>query len=92
MLLGLILLAKAVGNFGYKGFSFISKNIFTIYIYSWIFQSFTLILLTKLNVSLWVLNIIMFVVGIGFPLFIAFLYKKFKKINCRFFNLCLGIR
>ena len=92
MLLSLILMAKAFGNFFETGFSFISKNIFTIYIYSWIFQSFALILLTKLNVNLLVLNITMFVIGVLAPLLIAFIYKKLKKLNCKFFDLCLGVR
>lgn len=92
MLLGLILIAKALGNTLYKGFNYISQNIFTIYIYSWIFQSFALIVLTKLGVNLLVLNITMFVIGLFIPLLIAFVYKKLKKLNCKFFDLCLGVR
>ena len=92
MIIGLLFLAKALANFFQNGFNFISKNIFTIYIYSWIFQSFTLIVLTKLKVGLWTLNLTMFVVGMLAPLVIAFIYKKIKKLNCKFFDLCLGVR
>ena len=92
MLIAVILFAKALGQRGEKLFAFTSKYIFTVYIYSWIFQSFALILLTKLNVNLLVLNITMFVVGILVPLLMAFIYKKLKKLNCKFFDLCLGVR
>lgn len=92
MLIAVILFAKALGQRGEKLFAFTSKHIFTVYIYSWIFQSFALILLTKLNVNLLVLNITMFVIGVLAPLLIAFIYKKLKKLNCKFFDLCLGVR
>ena len=52
MLIAVILFAKALAQRGEKLFAFTSKHIFTVYIYSWIFQSFALILLTKLNVNL----------------------------------------
>lgn len=92
MVLSLIFFAKSIGSFLQKQFEFISRNVFTIYIYSWIFQSFAMILLERLNVKLIVMAPIMFVVGVVMPLAIAWLYKKIKKLNCKFFDLCLGVR
>ena len=92
MVLALIFFAKIMGSVLQKQFDFISKNVFTIYIYSWIFQSFAMILLERLNVKLIVMAPIMFVVGIVLPLAIALSYQKAKKLNCKFFDLCLGVR
>ncbi len=92
MVLALIFFAKIMGSFLQKQFNFVSRNLFTIYIYSWIFQSFTMILLERLNAKLIVMAPIMFVVGVVFPLAIALLYKKIKKLNCKFLDLCLGVR
>lgn len=92
MLIGLLLLAKTIGDKFENIFNFISKNVFTIYIYSWIFQSFVMIVLEKLNAPLLWFAVSMFVVGIGCPLIVLFVYKKFKKLNCKFFDLCLGMR
>ena len=92
MVLALILFAKTIGSALQKPFDFVSKNVFTIYIYSWIFQSFTMILLERFNVKLVIMAPIMFVVGIVLPLAIALLYKRYKKLNCKFLDLCLGVR
>lgn len=92
MVLALIFFAKIMGSALRKQFKFISKNVFTIYIYSWIFQSFVMVLLERLNVKLIVVAPTMFVVGVAMPLAIAWLYKKIKKLNCKFFDLCLGVR
>lgn len=88
-LLGLsCLLKNKMENF----FTFFSNNIFSIYIYSWPFQSFVLIVLEKLNISWQISAPIMFVSGICCPLIIITVYKRCKKLNCRFFDLILGIR
>lgn len=92
MLIAVFLFAKALGKTGEKLFAFTSKHIFTVYIYSWIFQSVVLMALTKLNVSLWILAVAMFIFGLGLPLLVAFIYKKLKKLNCKFLDLCLGVR
>jgi len=92
MLISLLLLAKAIGNRFENIFNFISQNVFTIYIYSWIFQSFVMIVLEKLKAPLLAFVVAMFVVGIGCPLIVLFIYKKLKKLNCKFFDLCLGVR
>lgn len=75
-----------------KTFGFLSKNIFTIYIYSWPFQSITLIVLEKLSFSWEICAPIMFITGILCPIILIGIYKRFKKLNCRFFDLMLGIR
>ncbi len=92
MLLALILFAKSLGKIGEKLFAFTAKHIFTVYIYSWIFQSIVLMALTRLNVSLCILALTMFVLGLGLPLFVAIIYKKLKFLNCKFLDLCLGMR
>ncbi len=92
MLLFLVLMAKILKDYGKRFFLFISKNVFTIYIYSWIFQSFTEQILLKLDFSWQVVSVMMFAVGILLPLFVAFLYKKMSFLNCKFLDLCLGVR
>lgn len=92
MVLALILFAKSIGSFLQKQFEFISRNVFTIYIYSWIFQSFTMVLLEKLDAKLVVMAPTMFVVGITLPLIIALIYKNENKLKCKVFDLCLGVR
>ncbi len=92
MVLALLLFAKLIGSFLQKQFDFISKNVFVIYICSWIFQSLMMILLEKLHCKLAVMAPMLFVIGIAAPIVIASLYKKTKKLNCKFFDLCLGVR
>lgn len=92
MIFALILFAKAISNYNIKFFGFISKNIFTIYIYSWIFQSFTLIVLERLNITWQIISPIMFLVGIALPLLLIYVYNKLKFLNCRFLDLVIGKR
>ncbi len=92
MVLALLFFAKLIGPFLQEQFDFISKNVFTIYIYSWIFQSLAMMLLEKLHCKLAVMAPILFTVGVAVPIVIALLYKKAKKLNCKFFDLCLGVR
>ncbi len=92
MVLALIFLAKSIEGLLQKQFEFISKNVFTIYIYSWIFQSFAMVLLERLDVNLIVMAPTMFIVGIIIPLIIVLIYKNQNKFKCKFFDLCLGVR
>ncbi len=92
MVLALIFFAKIMDSFLQKQFEFISRNVFTIYIYSWIFQSFTMVLLEKIDAKLIVMAPTMFAVGIILPLIIALIYKNQNKLKCKVFDLCLGVR
>jgi fucose 4-O-acetylase-like acetyltransferase len=92
MLFSLFLFAKLIKNKFQKTINLLSKNVFTIYIYSWLFQSITLIVLERLSFP-WQFSIpIVFLIGIVCPLIIAIIYNRFKKLNCRFFDLVLGMR
>ena len=92
MIFSLLSVAFSLRNKGEKLFGFLSKNTFTVYIYSWPFQSFALIVLEKLGFTWRICAPVMFVTGIVCPLVLVTIYNHFKKINCRFFDLVLGIR
>lgn len=92
MLLSLLFFAKTINGLGTKVFLYISKKVFTIYIYSWIFQSFTEQVLIKLNAPWYIFTIVMLPIGILLPLLMSEIYVRIKHINCKFLDICLGIR
>lgn len=92
MIFCLLSVAFSLKNTGEKAFNYFSKNIFTVYIYSWPFQSVTIMVLEKLGFGWQICAPITFVVGIIAPIAIITIYNHFRKINCRFFDLVLGIR
>jgi len=92
MLFALLIISNILKNKFEKFFTCFSKNIFSIYIYSWPFQSFALVVLEKLQFGWQITAPIMFVMGICCPLVLITIYKRCKIINCHFFDLILGIR
>lgn len=70
---------------------FVGENNYTIYLYSWIFQSFLMFGLGKIGAPWYLAFIAMFIVGLGLPLVIVLIYKKCNKIQNRLFDLILGI-
>lgn len=88
----LFIVAKLIGKKGEGFFTYFGKNVFTIYIYSWPFQSIALMVLEKINLN-WRLNVLLaFGVGIVCPILVSVLYNKLKIIHCKFFDLLLGMR
>lgn len=92
MIFSLLSIAFSLRNKLENIFGFLSKNIFTVYIYSWPFQSVALIVLEKLGLSWEICAPVMFVTGTLCPLILIGTYKRFKKLNSPFFDLVLGIR
>lgn len=70
----------------------ISLHNFTIYIYSWLFQSVVMIICEKFGMPWYLATIVMFISGLGFPTIIAIVYEKWTKIHNKFFDLLLGIK
>ena len=84
--------AKLIGEKFNGFFSYFGKNVFTVYIYSWPFQSIALMVLEKIN-PIWQINVILvFIVGIICPLAISVIYGKLQKMHCKFLDLLLGMR
>lgn len=71
---------------------FISKNNFTIYIYSWPIQSVVMLIAERLFSTWYITTVCMFLSGIAGPLLIAITYKHAKKINNKLFDILLGVK
>lgn len=83
-------LAELVGQ--KKVTEWISKYNFTIYLYSWPFQSVAMVLFDKLDLKWYIMSPCMFAVGLGMPICMILVYEYLKQIHNRCFNLLLGIK
>lgn len=90
MLLVCCLVAKLIGENATA--SWLSRNNFTIYIYSWPFQSIAMVICDKLTLPWFVMMVVMFGVGLFAPIVMITIYREFKFINNRFFDLVLGVK
>lgn len=72
--------------------TWISRNNFTIYIYSWPFQAAVMAICEKIGVSWYFTSTLMFLFGFAGPMSIIWIYTKLKLIHNRFFELVLGIK
>ena len=70
----------------------ISRNNFTIYIYSWPFQAVIMAICGKLRLEWYFTSVLMFFVGFAGPISVIFIYTKLKSIHNRFFELVLGMK
>ena len=70
----------------------ISKHNYTIYIYSWMFQSVMMVLCEHLSFPWYLTTICMFVAGLCAPILLILLYEKSLKKPHRFFDLVLGVK
>lgn len=75
-----------------KPTSWISVHNFAIYIYSWLFQSVVMMVCQRFALPWYLATIAMFISGLAFPMIIAIVYEKCKKINNKFFDLLLGVK
>ena len=72
--------------------SWLGKHNYTIYLYSWIFQSFAMFFLQKIGAPWYIALVIMFVIGLGIPIVIIIVYERFNRIRNKFFDLVLGCK
>lgn len=70
----------------------ISSHNFTIYIYSWLFQSVFMTICGILEMPWYITSIAMFIVGFAGPVVMIIIYEKLDKIHNRVFDLVLGIK
>lgn len=73
-------------------FRWLSGNNLTIYIYSWPFQAVIMVIAGKLGFSWYLMALSMFIVGMTAPVLMVLVYKKFKVLNNRFFDLLIGMK
>lgn len=69
-----------------------SKHNYTIYLYSWPAQSAVMLLCDRLNTFWPITFLLMFSIGIIFPVVIIFIYEKLPKLQNRVFDLILGVK
>ncbi len=82
--------AKIINNS--KLATWVSQNNFTIYIYSWLFQAVVMAICGILGVKWYFTSILMFLVGFIGPISLIYIYKKFRFIHNRFFEIVLGMK
>ncbi len=73
-------------------FDFISKNLFTFYIYSWPAQTVVEVVCIHFSAQWYITTISMFIAGFIFPSVIIFVYNKLNFLHKRPVKLILGIR
>lgn len=70
----------------------LSSNNFTIYIYSWPFQSVMMTVAGYEGLNWYMTCVSMFVVGLAAPILIVVIYRRFTNIHNRIFDLLIGIK
>ena len=75
-----------------KSATWLSKHNFTIYIYSWLFQSGLMMICDYLGVVWYLETIGMFIIGLVGPIFIIVIYDRIPKIHCKVFDLIIGVK
>lgn len=71
---------------------FFSRNAFTFYIYSWPAQAVVERCCKYCGVQWYITTPLMFIAGIGAPIFIIYLYQRCSFLQCKFIKLVLGVR
>lgn len=85
-------LSILIGQKKFKIVDILVRDSFTVFLYSWPAQAALGVLLNASGVF-WVASvIILFVVGLAFPLVLANCYRRLKFIQCRFFDDLFGIK
>lgn len=70
----------------------LSRNNFTIYIYSWLFQAVVMGICGIFGVKWHFTSILMFLAGFIGPICLIYIYNKIRFIHNRFFDLVLGMK
>lgn len=92
MLIACLFISQLLAEKNFKCVSFVNKNVFTFYIYSWPFQAISGKILDFFNSEWYVYTIAMFLIGVAVPCIIIMVYKKLEFINCNFLRYLLGFR
>lgn len=92
MLMAILLLSNVISKKGSKLLDLLTGKTYAIYLLSWPVQSIADIIFNQLlHVGYYISSPLMLICGLAIPLLIIFVYRKIKPINCKFFNLCLGL-
>ena len=70
--------------------TWISNHNFTIYIYSWLFQSVFMLFCDRMGVIWYLETMIMFLAGILGPVCIIEIYERTPKLQCKIVKLIIG--
>ena len=70
----------------------VGQNCFTIYLYSWPFQSVMMVMVQRLGFNLLLTTVSMFVIGLMGPILLLIIYKKQRIVRNRILDLLVGIR
>lgn len=70
----------------------LSSHNFTIYIFSWMFQSVMMAVCDHFGFNWIVTFCLMFLTGLAGPAFVILIYDKFSFLHHKFFRLVCGIR
>lgn len=72
--------------------TWVSKHNYTIYLYSWPAQAAVMMVCDRFNTGWLITFLLMFAVGIAFPVVLIMIYEKIPKIHNRFFDMVLGVK
>lgn len=92
MLLCCCVISKPLSNKKPIAVDFISRNVFTFYIYSWPAQAVAERLCSHIGMPWLVITLVMFVSGVACPTVIILIYRKCTFLHCKFADLVLGMR
>lgn len=81
-------MAKLIGE--HKITAWISRHNFTIYIYSWPFQSVAMVICGMFHFPWYLMTPCMFITGLMAPVAMIYIYEHNRKVQNRFFDLVLG--
>ena len=89
MILGLWSLAALIHENRFA--KWVSAHNFIFYIYSWPFQAIVMVMCEHMHLTWFFMMLCMFFAGIIGPLLLILVYEKFRWIQCKFFDLMLGL-
>lgn len=79
-----------------KTTEWLNKYNFTIYIFSWLFQSVLMAVCDKLDFAWWITFFLMFLIGLSGPALVIYMYsilsRRFSLLNNTCFRAVLGLR
>lgn len=75
-----------------KWSSWLSTHNFTMYIYSWLFQSVVMMVCDRLSMPWYLTTPVMFITGMVCPVVMILIYEKLPRLHCKFFDLLLGVK
>lgn len=85
-------LSVLIGQKQFKAVRFLVRDSFTVFLYSWPAQAAFGKLFSALGVHWLTIVVILFVLGLVFPLLLANCYRRIKFVQCRFFDDLFGVK